>query len=196
MNGIEWVLASRTENTLCNWYFVLRPQETTCHYPLMSTWPAVRYPKKNRWWSRKLHCPEATVLSLHQTTTKLTFCTRHHFHYLYSLFFPILIKICQKKKERAKSTVSLFCLGSRGGCCSSQWRSSQGRPYSFNGGNNCTGTSVGAGWAIPLTLYGKKWWRRQRGQDTDPCSQTEHTGCRAAISSPPNRHVWLQQPCK
>lgn len=65
-------------------------------------------------------------------------------------------------------------------------------PYSFNGGNNCTGTSAGAGWTIPPNLHGKKWWRRQAktmtcvpklsAQATDQQSHPHPTGTSACKS--------------
>lgn len=121
LNGTGCFLALRTENTFCNWWFVLRPQETTCHYPLMSTLLAVCHLKKNRWRSRKLYHQQSAISSFSQTNTELTLHTKHHFHYLCSLFFP-LIRTAKIRKKWAKCTASLLWLRSREALVSSQWR--------------------------------------------------------------------------
>lgn len=67
-------------------------------------------------------------------------------------------------------------------------------PYSVQEGNQWVSV-VWAGLFV-LAHVGKTWWRRQRGRDADPCSQSQHAGSVAALSSLPKGHVWLQQQYK
>lgn len=194
----EWYwmfLASRTENTVCNWWFVLRPQETACRYPLMSTLLAVCHLKKKRWWSRKPHHPQSAILSLHQTNTELSLCTKHHFHYLCSLFFPASLKPARIRKNELNPQWAHSVLGAGRLLLLPMVAGSRLDPIQCRRGNNCPGTSIGIYGAICPSLCGEKVVEKT-GRDTDPRSQLECIGSMATISSLQNRHLWLQQRCK
>lgn len=188
MNGIECFLASRTENTFCNWWFVLRPQETTCHYPLMSTLLAVCHLKKNRWWSRKKHHQQSAISSLSQANTELTLHKTSFSSSMLTIFSPDSLKPARTRKNE----LNVQWAQEEGDSCSSQWRLGVWLDPAL-----CKRKISGCLWLwaglFVLAHVGKTWWRRQRGRDADPCSQSQHASSVAALSSLPKGHVWLQQ---